>query len=120
MSKQIIKGEKIKEYLEGQILDDVILSFEDYSMDFEKDLQFCDMHITDKGTCWIHDTRTKTPFWNGTLIATFRIGGRGVYFIKNKDRNHERLQEYARKRKEFFSVPRTAGELDKFEKENAL
>lgn len=118
MRKQIIKGKKIKEYLEGKILDDVKLAFEDYNMNFEEDLQYCDMHITSNGTCWIHDTRTKTPFWNGTLIATFSLNGTGVFFIKKRNRNTERLDELDKRRKEFFSITRTAGELAQFDKEN--
>lgn len=120
MAKQIIKGEAIREYLDDKIKEDLITAFEDCNMNLEEDLEHCDLHITDKGTCWIHDTRNKTPFWNGTLIASFKIDGTGFYFSKVHSRNTERLNEYARKRIEFFKVPRTAREVDEFEKENNL
>ena len=116
MKTEIIKGEKIKERIPERVLEDVKLSFEDHGLDFEEDLQHCDMHIKPQGTCWIHDTRTKTWNWNGTLIATFNKDGSGFYFTKNMDRNLERSLDYDKKRREFFKVSRTAKELEEFEK----
>lgn len=116
MKTEILKGHKIKERIPDKVLDDVKLSFEDHGLNFEEDLQHCDMHITPQETCWIHDTRNKTFSWNGSLIATFNKDGSGFYFTKNMDRNSERLHEYDKKRAQFFKVPRTARELGEFEK----
>ena len=115
MNFKVISGSKIKESIPTNLLDKVKLSFEDFGMNMETDLQFCELRTTEKGTCWIHDTRDKTPFWNGTLIATFRSDGESFYFTKNKERNTEVIKEYQNSRSEFFKVPRTAQELEKFE-----
>lgn len=120
MKTEIIKGEKIKKRIPKIVLQDIKLSFEDHGMDFAKDLQHCNMHITLQGTCWIHDTNTKRFNWNGTLIATFSIDGSHFFFTKNMERNSSRLHDYQEKRRKFFEGNPTAGELKEFEEQNKL
>ena len=118
MKSGIYKGDKLKEMLPGNIVEDLEISFKDHGLVLEDDLQHCEMHVLPKGTCWIHDTRNKTDFWKGTLIATFNIDGGGFYFTGNSRRNDKRFNDYQNKRIAFFKTPRTARELDEFEKEH--
>ena len=120
MKTQILKSEKIKERIPANVLEDVKLSFRDHGLNFDEDLQHCDMHIKSNGSCWIHDTRKKRFNWNGTLIATYNIDGSGFYYTKNMERNSARLHNYQEKRREFFEGNPTAGELKEFEEKNKL
>jgi len=117
MIKEIIIGENIKKYIPENRLEDVRLSFQDHNLDFDKDLHFCDLQISDRDTCWLHDTRNKRFNWKGTLIATFQGDGSSFYFTKS-NRGDERLKAYNIKRHEFFKTKRTAREIAKFEMEN--
>ncbi|MCC4228372.1 hypothetical protein [Zunongwangia profunda] len=117
MIKKTIIGEEIKKYIPANRLEDVTLSFQDHKLDFEKDLHFCDLQISNRGTCWLHDTRNKRFNFNGTLIATFQIDGSSFFFTNSK-RGDQRMKDYKDKRREFFKAKRTASEFAKFEKEH--
>ncbi|UAB85672.1 hypothetical protein INR75_06570 [Zunongwangia sp. SCSIO 43204] len=117
MIKEVILGENIKKHIPANRLEDVKLSFQNHNLDFENDLHFCDLQISNRGTCWLHDTRNKRFNWNGTLIATFHFDGSSFYFT-NSNRGDERLKKYKNKRHEFFKVKRTAREIGEFEKTN--
>lgn len=113
---KIIKGENIRSSIPDSALENVKLSFADHGLNFEKDLQYCELHFSDKGTCWLHDSRNKTPFWKGTLIANFLVDGSRFWFTKNVNRNTEKLERYQKERANFFKKERTAGEFQEFEK----
>tara|TARA_Y100001963_G_scaffold157617_1_gene254320 strand:- start:1316 stop:1678 length:363 start_codon:yes stop_codon:yes gene_type:complete len=117
MIKEVILGEKIKSHIPKNRVEDIRLSFQDHDLNFEKDLQFCDLQISNSGTCWLHDIRNKRFNFNGTLIATFHIDG-SSFFFTNSDRGKERMENYKNKRHEFFKINRTASELAEFEKNN--
>ncbi len=117
MIKEVILGENIKKHIPANRLEDVKLSFQDHNLDFEKDLHFCDLQISNRGTCWLHDCRNKRFNFNGKLIATFHIDG-SSFFFTNSNRGQERMEDYKNKRHEFFKINRIASEIANFEKAN--
>ncbi|WP_299153023.1 hypothetical protein [uncultured Christiangramia sp.] len=118
MRFQTIIGDKIKGRIPEEVLENVLLSFKDHDLNFEEDLQHCDMRINERGICWIHDVSTRTQFWKGTPIANFNIDGSHFWFTKAVHRNTEKVGAYQKARSEFFKVPRTARELEQFELHN--
>ena len=106
----IYRGEEIKKHVPTKILIDLVDAFKDANLSFDNDIQYCSMEIKPKGTCWITDTRDKTFFYRGKLIAAFNIDGSGFH-SSNSNKNLERASRREKIRNEFFKVPRKAKEL---------
>ncbi|SDS13550.1 hypothetical protein [Gramella sp. MAR_2010_147] len=107
---KIYIGEEIKEHIPKRAIENLIIAFKDLNLSYENDIKHCRMEVTPKGTCWITDTRSKTNFYKGKLIGTFKTDGAGFYFSKI-ERNIELAKKRKKIRSDFFKIPRKAGEL---------
>ncbi|WP_026935170.1 hypothetical protein [Christiangramia echinicola] len=110
MVVKTILGKSILDQIPSKVIDHLRIAFKDKGLDIENDIPNCQMEITDRGNCWVTDTRQKTFESKGTLIGTFNINGSGFYY-PNSYRNIERLNKVAKIKTEFYSVPRKAKEL---------